>query len=80
MRFKLSIKIGEVFKPALLGNAQNGVLCSAKCLGGCVETILPQKDDKGLSGHLAEPPHKVIGAALAQRGGIRHADRLAVMG
>ena len=68
MRFKLSIKIGEVFKPALLGNAQNGVLCCAKCLGGSVESIFPQKDDKGLSGHLAEPPHKVIGAALAQRG------------
>ena len=68
MRLECPVKIGEVFKPALLGNAQNGVLCCAKCLGGSVESIFPQKDDKGLSGHLAEPPHKVIGAALAQRG------------
>ena len=79
MRLELSVKIGEIFKPAPFGNAQNGVLCGMKRLGSRIESILPQKYDKRLTGHLPKPPHKMVGAAPAKRGSIRYTDRLTVM-
>ena len=79
MRLELSVKIGKIFKATPFGNAQNGVLCGMKCLGSRIESILPQKNDKGLTGHLPEPPHKMVGAAPAKRGSIRYTDGLAVM-
>ena len=79
MCLELSVKVGKVFKSALFGDAHDGVICCVKRLGGSVEPILPQKQDKGLAGHLSEPAHEVVWAALAKSGSIRYADRLAVM-
>ena len=79
MCLELSVKVGEVFKSALFGDAHDGVICCVKRLGGSVEPIFPQQQDKGLAGHLSEPAHEMVWAALAKRGSIRHADRLAVM-
>ena len=79
MCFELSVKVGEVFKSALFGDAHDGVICCEKRLGGSVEPIFPQKQDKGLAGHLSEPAHEMVWAALAKRGSIRHANGLTVM-